>query len=92
MKLDIVTPEGSLFSGEVDSIVVPGVNGAFEMLNNHAPIVAILQKGVIAMKGNNISIDERVNDRFQINQNEVTLAINSGTVEMKNNKVIVLAE
>jgi F-type H+-transporting ATPase subunit epsilon len=44
------------------------------------------------MKGNNISIDEHVNERFQINQNEVTLAINSGTVEMKNNKVIVLAE
>jgi len=62
------------------------------MLNNHAPIVAILQKGVITMKGNNISIDEHVNERFQINQNEVTLAINSGTVEMKNNKVIVLAE
>jgi F-type H+-transporting ATPase subunit epsilon len=40
MKLDIVTPEGALFSGEVDSIVVPGVNGAFEMLNNHAPIIA----------------------------------------------------
>ena len=92
MKLDIVTPEGSLFSGEVDSIVVPGVNGAFEMLNNHAPIVAILQKGVITMKGNNIGIDEHVKERFQIKQNEVTLAINSGTVEMKNNKVIVLAE
>ena len=37
MKLDIVTPDGALFSGEVTSIVVPGVNGAFEMLNNHAP-------------------------------------------------------
>jgi len=92
MKLDIVTPEGSLFSGEVDSIIVPGVNGAFEMLNNHAPIVAILQKGEIKMKGNQINIDENVKERFTVNQNEVILPINSGTVEMKNNKVIVLAE
>ncbi len=92
MKLDIVTPEGSLFSGEVDSIVVPGVNGAFEMLNNHAPIVAILQKGEIKMKGNDINIDEKVQEQFSVNQDEVVLAINSGTVEMKNNKVIILAE
>jgi len=92
MKLDIVSPEGVLFSGEVDSIAVPGVNGTFEMLNNHAPIVAILTKGEVRIKGSEILIDEEVQDKFKISTGEVILPIQSGTVEMKNNKVIVLAE
>ena len=92
MKLDIVTPEGSLFSGEIESIVVPGVNGAFEILNQHAPIVSILIKGDIRIKGSNIIIDDAVKERFTVNSDEVKLVINSGTLEMKNNKIIILAE
>ncbi len=92
MKADIVSPEGTLFSGEIDSIVVPGVNGSFEMLNNHAPIIAILGKGDVRLKGKGILIDNEVKDKFTVKQGEVVLPINSGTVEMKNNHVIVLAE
>ena len=36
MYLEIVTPEATIFKGDVDSVSVPGVNGDFEMLNNHA--------------------------------------------------------
>jgi len=92
MKLDIVSPEGALFSGEVDSIIVPGIKGAFEILNNHAPIVAILTKGNIRIKAENFNVDEEVAGKFKIEKGEAVLPINSGTVEMKNNKVIVLAE
>ncbi len=92
MKLDIVTPEGALFSGEIEAIVVPGVNGTFEMLNNHAPIVAILTKGDVRIKGQNLRVDDEVVDKFKIDKNELVLPINSGTVEMKNNQVILLAE
>jgi len=92
MKLDIVSPEGVLFSGEVNSVVVPGVNGAFEILNNHAPIIALLDKGEVRIKGDKILIDEEVQDKFKITTGEAVLPINSGTVEVKNNKVIVLAE
>ena len=92
MKLDIVSPEGALFSGEIEAIVVPGINGAFEMLNNHAPIVAILTKGNVRIKGNDLKVEKEVADKFQIEKSEIVLPINSGTVEMKNNKVIVLAE
>jgi F-type H+-transporting ATPase subunit epsilon len=92
MKLDIVTPDGALFSGDVDAVVVPGVNGTFEMLNNHAPIVAILNKGKVRIKGNELFVDDEVADKFQIGKDELILPINSGTVEMKNNKVIILAE
>lgn len=45
MYLEIVSPEATLFKGEVSSVAVPGVNGEFQVLNNHAPIVSILSKG-----------------------------------------------
>ena len=63
MHLEIVSPEATLFSGEVTSIYVPGVNGDFEMLNNHAPIVSLLKEGVVKITGN-IVLDEEVEDKF----------------------------
>jgi len=92
MKLDIVTPEGVLFAGDVDSVVVPGINGEFEILNNHAPVISILDKGNIRIKGDNLIVEEDVIDEFIKGDYGLSLAINSGTVEVKNNKVIVLAE
>ncbi|WP_370225905.1 F0F1 ATP synthase subunit epsilon [Mesoflavibacter sp.] len=92
MYLEIVSPEATLFSGEVTSVVVPGVNGDFEMLNNHAPVVSILKEGNVKITGN-IELDEAVQDRFtKGDKNTTLLKINSGTIEMKDNKVIVLAD
>ena len=45
MYLEIVSPEATLFSGEVTSVTVPSINGEFQMLANHAPIVSLLQEG-----------------------------------------------
>jgi len=92
MFLEIVTPEATLYSGEVTSIAVPGVNGEFQMLDNHAPIVSILGKGNVKIYGT-LDLDKSVADKFSKGtNNETLLAINSGTIEMKNNKVIVLAD
>jgi len=92
MFLEIVTPEATLYSGEVTSVAVPGVNGEFQMLDNHAPIVSILGKGNVKIYGT-IDLDKSVADKFSKGtNNETLLAINSGTIEMKNNKVIVLAD
>src|SRR6056297_1614722 len=92
MYLEIVSPEATLFSGEVTSVTVPGVNGEFQMLENHAPVVSLLQKGNVKVKGN-ITIDEAFAGKFSQGKNgETVLAITSGTVEMKDNKVIVLAD
>lgn len=92
MYLEIVSPEATLFSGEVTSVAVPGVDGNFEMLNNHAPIVSLLKQGLVKIKGN-ITLDEVVSDKFTKEDNNTTLLkINSGTVEMKDNKVIVLVD
>ena len=92
MYLEIVSPEATLFSGEVTSVSVPGVNGSFEMLNNHAPIVSLLKEGVVKITGN-IELDEAVKDKFtKGDKNTTLLEIVSGTIEMKDNKVIVLAD
>lgn len=92
MYLEIVSPEATLFAGEVTSVTVPGVDGEFQMLENHAPIVSLLQEGKVKVKGN-IVIEEAFQDKFSKGSNgETVLHITSGTVEMKDNKVIVLAD
>ncbi|WP_439151036.1 F0F1 ATP synthase subunit epsilon [Winogradskyella sp.] len=92
MYLEIVSPEATLFSGEVDSVTVPGVTGEFEMLKDHAPIVSILKEGNVKVAGSNIQLEEEVEDKFTKSDRGVWLAINSGTIEMKDNKLIVLAD
>ena len=47
MHLEIVSPEAVLFSSHVDSISVPGTDGEFQMLNNHAAVVSTLKEGTI---------------------------------------------
>ncbi|SFW62221.1 F0F1 ATP synthase subunit epsilon [Cellulophaga fucicola] len=92
MYLEIVSPEATLFTGEVVSVTVPGINGDFQMLSNHAPIVSLLQEGTVKIQGN-VSIDEAFEDKFSKDSNgDTVLAISSGTIEMKDNKVIVLAD
>ena len=59
MYLEIISPEFTLFSGEVTSVAVPGVDGEFEMLNNHASIVSTLKKGTIKIYGD-ITIEENL--------------------------------
>ena len=93
MILEIVSPEATLFKGEVASVTLPGVDGSFQILNNHAPIVSILKEGLIKIVSQSINFDKQVADRFsKVDNNTYTLAINSGTIEMKDNKVIVLAD
>ena len=93
MLLEIVSPEAKLFSGEITSISVPGVDGRFQMLNNHAPIVSLLQKGTINITAPSFDLNEETANLFtKINDQNYTLEIASGTLELKDNKVIVLAD
>jgi len=92
MYLEIVSPEAVLFAGEVISVTVPGTNGEFQMLTNHAPIVSILREGEVKIQGD-IQIEEEYKDRFTTDSNGKTiLQINSGTIELNDNKLIVLAD
>jgi len=93
MILEIVSPEATLFKGEVTSVSLPGVTGSFQILNNHAPIVSILKHGTIKIEAPSFHIHKEVADKFtKVNDQNYLLEINSGTIEMKDNKVIVLAD
>lgn len=47
MHIIVLTPEKEIFQGDITSVNVPGTNGQFEILNNHAPIVAALGRGEV---------------------------------------------
>jgi F-type H+-transporting ATPase subunit epsilon len=79
MHLEILTPVKQLYSGEIDLIQVPGSKGSFEVLKNHAPIISTLEKGKIKI----IITD---------NKETVFIEITGGIIEVKSNKIIVLAE
>jgi F-type H+-transporting ATPase subunit epsilon len=78
MQLDILTPEKKLFSGSVYGIMLAGVNGLFEILDTHAPMVSALGNGKVK-----ILKDKKETEQF---------TIQSGFVEVLNNKVTVLVE
>jgi len=97
MYLEIVSPESVLFSSEVDSVSVPGVQGEFHMLNNHASIVSVLEKGIVKIHVHtqeHLEFDELSGEISTHNDDDkvLTLNIKSGTVEMKDNKVTILAD
>lgn len=93
MILEIVSPEATLFKGEVTSVTLPGIDGSFQILNNHAPIVSILGKGNIKIEAPSFKILKEVASHFtKVNDQNYTLEIASGTLELKDNKVIVLAD
>jgi len=94
MILEIVSPEATLFKGEVTSVSLPGVDGSFQILNNHAPIVSILKQGSVKITASSFKFEsESLERKFtKVNDQNFTLDIASGTIEMKDNKVIVLAD
>ena len=91
MYLEIISPEKTLFKGDVESIFFPGTYGDFQVLNNHAPIVSTLTKGKVKIQGK-ISIKEEVKDKFEFTDRETILDIESGTIEMNNNQVTLLVD
>jgi len=91
MFLEIVSPEALLFKGEVESVTVPGINGEFQMLENHAPIVSLLKQGTVKIQGN-VEVDEKYKDKFVKEGTKTLLQITSGTIELNKNKIIILAD
>ena len=93
MTLEIVSPEATLFSGAVTAVTLPGVDGSFQILNHHAPIVSILQQGVIKIAADSFAFSKEATDKFtKVDEKTYTLAIASGTIEMNDNKIIVLVD
>ena len=76
MKVIILSPEKQLYEAEVDRVVVPGEMGQFEVLENHAPIISTLVKGVVAC----------------FNAESYTIEIQSGFIECVNNTINICVE
>ena len=78
MNLEILTPESKIFSGDVYGVQLPGISGSFEVLDKHAPMVSALKNGTLK-----ILKDKSATALYNIQ---------SGFVEVLNNKVTVLVE
>lgn len=78
MKVDIITPDSKVFSGDVASVILPGANGSFQILNNHANLISSLEKGIVTTVSDG-------GEKKEMN-------ISGGVVEVLKNEVIVLVE
>lgn len=77
LRLKIVSPEKVVYDGNADSVLVPGTLGSFEILNDHAPIISSLEKGVV---------------EYGLNGAKEQLQISGGFVEVKKNVVSLCVE
>lgn len=72
LKLKIVSPERIEYTGEVESVKVPGTQGNFEILTDHAPIISSLQKGVVEYDGRQLEI---LGGFVAVQKNEVSICV-----------------
>lgn len=77
LKLEIVTAESPIYSGEVDSIIAPGVEGQFTILPHHAAFMTMLEPGELCVRQEG---------------EEIFVAVSGGFLEVQDNKVVILAD
>ncbi len=77
MTIEIINPDETIFSGEADLVQLPGKDGSFEILNNHAPLISVLKEGKIKV------VDKNKNTQF--------FEIQGGVIEVLRNKILILA-
>lgn len=82
MKLEIITPEKEYFSGEVEYVEIPGVEGHMGLLPGHAPLVTML----------NDEPDEDLKYKVDKNSKEIELALGPGYLEIAQDKISVLTD
>jgi F-type H+-transporting ATPase subunit epsilon len=96
MHLEIITPEAKVFSGEANAVQLPGNDGVFQVLNNHAPIIAALNNGIVKVDLEKPFEAEKFSNKIIEKDNSdskvIRVQIKGGVVELTNNKLIVLAE
>jgi F-type H+-transporting ATPase subunit epsilon len=77
MYLEIVTPSKKVFEGEVNIVTFPGIDGSFQVMNDHAPMVSSLAEGKLVYK-----------DKAGAHN----VMITGGVMEVLRNKIVVLAD
>jgi len=77
MNIEIISPEKLIYAGEAEAVSLPGLLGSFTVLDHHAPIISVLQAGQLV---------------YKVGGGATELAISSGFVEVKDNKVSICVE
>ena len=77
MYLEILTPEKKIFEGNVTIATFPGSDGSFQVMDNHAPLISLLKEGLVEYKSR---------------EDNNSIRITGGVVEVLKNKVVVLAD
>lgn len=76
LSVRILTPNGLLFEGEVESMTLPGVMGNFTVLNRHAPIISALEAGKVVCKSANGVIEHTVRGGFvSVKDNQISVCV-----------------
>jgi F-type H+-transporting ATPase subunit epsilon len=96
MHLEIITPETKIFDGAVEAVQLPGLDGSFQVLSGHAPIISALKEGMVKV---DLSMSferfDKTSDLIQddkSNSKVIRVAIKGGVMELQNDKIIILAE
>ena len=79
LRLKIVSPEKVVYDGNAESVLVPGTLGSFEILNDHAPIISSLEKGVVEYGLNGVKEQLQISGGFvEVKKNVVSLCVEVG--------------
>lgn len=97
MLLEVLTPDKLMYKGNVTEVILPGAEGSFGVLENHAPMISALTAGQCKIKQvtDGDSYLDEVSGELKhdlAKQPEFSFEIKGGVVEIKENKVIVLAD
>lgn len=94
MLIEIFSINSKLLSGKINSVIFPGSDGSFQVLENHAPIVSTLKKGQIIIEGEISEEGRDSKNLFKIKKDNgiISLQIESGLMEMKKNSIKVLVD
>ena len=77
LNLEIITPEKPIFRDQIEAVTIPGTQGSFQILKNHAPLISSFEIGIIKVQKSNV---------------ETFYTTAGGTVEVSKNQVLVLAD
>jgi len=95
MQLEIITPDNKIFKGEVEAVQLPGLDGSFQVMKGHAPIISALAKGTVKIDlPANFKLD-KMSEAIQkdpSNEKIIRVDINGGVLEMLGDNIILLAE
>ncbi len=89
----MISPEGDVFAGKADSVILPGESGGFEILNMHAPIVSTLGKGEVVIHASSGFADAKMQEGLSPDEKgDLVLEVSSGVVKALDNHVTILVD